>query len=321
MLTVTNLTHLATLVREHPGLRAKHDLRHVSEILGGDGDDAAVLVAGGAKSTVAAAEAIVPALVRADSYVAGIAGMVAVLNDIAASGARTIGVLDTVVGTEAIVRGALGGIRAAADRYRVPVVGGHTTISTDEVGLSTFAMGYSANPLRAANARPGDALVLMTCLDGQLVRGLGGVIMFSHLRGSRADRAADDLEVIAQAADDGVAWAARDISMPGLGGSLLQFLESAGGGLGCTLSVDQIPVPPGVELTDWLAAFPSYGFLVACDSGAMIERADRAGLTAVRIGTFNETSTLRLTDGAAQLDVWDLSRVPLAGLTDGGATV
>lgn len=306
---------MAALVRDHPGLRAKQDLRHVQELLGGDGDDAAVLAAGGVLSTVAAAEAIVPALVRADPYVAGIAGMVAVLNDIAASGARTIGVLDTVVGSELIVRGALQGIRAAADRYRVSVVGGHTTISDDEVGLSTFAIGHGARPLRAANARPGDALVLVTCLDGQLVRGIGGVVMFSHLRGPRADRAADDLEVIATAADDGVAWAARDISMPGLAGSLLQFLESAGGGLGCTLSMDRIPVPQGVALEDWLQAFPSYGFLMACDADAMIARAAAVGLTAGRIGTFDDSSTLRLTDGANTIQVWDLAAVPLAGLS------
>ncbi len=313
---MANLRRLSAEVRAHAGVRAKRDLRHVAEIIGGDGDDAALLAPAADGVGVVAAEAILPSLVRSQPRVAGIAGVVAVVNDVAATGGRASAILDTVVGPQEIVRETLHGVRAAADRYGVPIVGGHTTVTDDAVGLSTFAIGLASRPLRAANARPGDELVLVTCLDGQLVHGPDGAVIFSHLRGTRGQRAALDVDVMPQLAEAGIAWAARDISMPGLAGSLLQFLESGGGGLGCTLAVDRVPVPDGVTLEEWLAAFPSFGFLVAGDAAAICAHVGRAGLTAAAVGRFDDGARLCLAAGSETVEVWNLAREPLAGLAD-----
>ena len=71
-----------------------------------------------------------------------------------------------------------------------------------------------------------------------MVAGAGGRSFFSHLRGPRRRaRAARTSTLLAEAAEAGEAWAARDVSMPGVAGSLLQLCESAGG-LGCALDLD-----------------------------------------------------------------------------------
>jgi hypothetical protein len=317
---VADLTDLARIVREHPGLLAKADLAHVAATVGGDGDDAALIDIVEQYAGVLAAEAIRPELVAAEPRVAGIAGVVTVLNDLAATGARPMALLDTVVGPAGVVRGALEGIAAAAALYRVPVVGGHTTVRDGEPALSTFAVGWTGRPLRAAHAREGDDLCLAVCLEGEMVTGPDGSLFFSHLRGPRRPRAADDLALLADVAETGDGWAARDVSMPGIAGSLLQFLESAGG-LGCALDLDALPVPAGVALEDWLVAFPSYAFLI-CGRAELLEaRFSSAGLACRRVGVLDGSGALRLARGEAEAEVWDLRLRPLSGLAVGGSSV
>ncbi len=313
---MANLNDLAQRVRQHPGLLAKRDLEHVAATVGGDGDDAALINIVDQYAGVLAAEAIRPELVASDPRVAGIAGVVTVLNDIAATGGRPMALLDTVVGPDNVVRGVLEGIKLAADLYRVPVVGGHTTVRDGESGLSTFAVGWSGRPLRAANARPGDAVCLAVSLEGEMVRGPDGALFFSHLRSARRDRAADDLALLADVAETGEAWAARDVSMPGIIGSLLQFLESAGG-WGCALDVDAIPTPPGVALEDWIACFPSYAFLLCGDPARLGARFAAAGLTCQQVGVLDDSGVLRIRDATGEVTVWDLRASPLTSLRPG----
>ena len=308
-----NLATLARSVREHPGVRGKRELAAVAATLGGDGDDAA-LVPDGDGHLAMAAEAILPAFVAAQPRAAGVAGVVTVLNDLAATGARPLALLDCLVaGSRRLAEEVLGGLAAGAGLYGVPVLGGHATVEDAAApALSTFAVGRARSPLSARNARPGDAVCLAACLEGEMLGGAGGSF-FSHLRGPRRERAAADLALPAEAAEAGEAWAARDVSMPGPAGSLLQLCESAGG-LGCALDVDALPAPPGVALERWLLTFPSYGFLLVGDPGAVAARFRAAGLACARVGTLDDSGALRLTAGGREEPVWDLGAEPLTGL-------
>lgn len=312
-----NLSALARLVHDHPGLRGKRDLAAVAATLGGDGDDAAVVPVG-AGHLVMAAEAIWPPFVAAQPRAAGVAGVVTVLNDLAATGARPVALLDCLVaGSRDLAEEILAGLRTGADLYGVRVLGGHATVEESATaGLSTFAVGLASAPLSARNARAGDALCLAVCLEGEAMAGAGGNF-FSHLRGPRRASAGTDLALLADAADAGEAWAARDVSMPGVAGSLLQLCESAGG-LGCALDLDALPVPEGMALAEWLVTFPSYGFLLVGDPDALAARFGAAGLTCARIGTLDDSGRLRLRAEGAEELVWDLATEPLTGLGPSG---
>ncbi|MCU0307290.1 MAG: AIR synthase related protein [Thermoleophilia bacterium] len=310
-----DLRALADLVRTHPGLLAKQDLRAVAAGIGGDGDDAAVVDG----DLVVCAEAVWPPFVAASPRVAGVAAVVTVLSDLAATGARPLAVLDTLVAGDArTAREALAGLRSGAALFGVPVVGGHTTLAPGTAALSTFALGRAARPLRAAAARPGDALVLVTCLEGEMLPAPEGAAFFSHLRGPRRARAGADLALLAEAAEAGEAWAARDVSMPGVAGSLVQMAESAGG-LGSVLDLDALPLPAGVPLERWLVTFPSYGFLLAGDPARLAARFGAAGLACARVGAFDASGVVRLRSGGRDAVVWDLGAEPLTGLRPGVA--
>jgi uncharacterized protein len=128
------LPELAEICRRfdiHPGIAAKAAIGMVTEVLGetdwlnGPGDDAAV-VPEGAGQVVVAGEAILPAFAAADPFGAGAAAIVANVNDIAATGGRTMAIVDTIVGPEPLARKVLEGMAFAAGLYGVPVVGVHS---------------------------------------------------------------------------------------------------------------------------------------------------------------------------------------------------
>lgn len=313
-----DLQEIAARVRAHPGLVAKLALAAVADTIGGDGDDAALLGIGDSH-LVLAAEAIWPPFVAANPRAAGVAAVVTVLNDLAATGARPLALLDTIVcGTADMAREVLDGLRAGALLYRVPVLGGHTTVEPDQgPALSAFGVGRATAPLRAANAQAGDAVSFVACLEGEIMAGVGPASFFSHLRGPRRDRAASDLALLPEAAEAGDAWAARDVSMPGIVGSLVQMCESAGR-LGCAVDVAAIPVPVGVTLERWLVTFSSYGFLVVGDPTALAVRAAARGLACARIGTLDGGGVVRLAGEGEEAVVWDLGREPLTGLSPEG---
>ncbi len=314
-----NLSLLAGLVRAHPGLRGKRELGAVASTLGGDGDDAAVIDEGAAGHLVMAAEAIRPEFVASQPGPAGVAGVVTVVNDLAATGARPLALLDCLVaGDRPVAEAVLAGLRTGAALYGVPVVGGHATIEDGLApALSTFGVGRARATLRARDARAGDHVTLVACLEGEMVAGEDGD-HFSHLRGPRRDRARSDLELLPEVAEAGEAWAARDVSMPGVAGSLLQLCESAGG-LGAELDMDRLPVPAGTTLERWLLAFPSYAFLVVGDHAAIAARAAARGLSASPVAVLDGSGVLRLASAGAREVVWDLGAEPLTGLRPGAS--
>jgi hypothetical protein len=307
-----NLEALAEIVRTAPGFRSKRDLGLVGRRLGGiDGDDAA-LVAHGDGYLVLCAEAIAPTLLASDPFAAGAAAVNTNLADVRAMGGRPLGLVDTLVSPDHAHAGqVLDGIAWAAGLLGVPVVGGHLTLGSAPA-LSASCTGFARVPLRAAGARPGDDLVAAFCLEGHY---LGAAPFFSSLRVRAPERLLTDGEALVEVAERGLAHAARDVSMPGVAGSLLQLLELSGGG--ATLDLDRLPRPAGARLERWLVTFPSYGFLLAAEperaEGACAVFRDR-GLSAAVCGRFDDARQLAITRGGERALVWDLARGPLTGL-------
>jgi selenophosphate synthetase-related protein len=304
---VTDLAHLAATVRAAPGLQAKRELRLLADAgLAGDGDDAAVVDGG----LVVCGEAIAPALLAADPFAAGAAAVATNVADVRAMGGRPLALVDTLVSPdEEHARAVLDGLAWAADRLGVPVVGGHLTIGGGPA-LSAFCTGAVTTPLRAAAARPGDVLLAAFCLEG-VDRGHDPPI-FTSLRDRDPAALREDGEALVEVAERGLCHAARDVSMPGVAGSLLQLLELAG--CGATLDVEAVPRPAGIALERWLVTFPSFGFVLA----AVPEHADEAcaafarrGLACAPCGAFDDTRVLRLAGGGESAEVWDLAAEPL----------
>jgi selenophosphate synthetase-related protein len=307
---MSELAHLAAAVRAAPGLRAKRELALLEgHGFASDGDDAA-LVAHGDGQLVLCGEAIAPALLAADPFAAGAAAVATNVADVRAMGGRPLALVDTLVSPDRDhARKVLDGLAWAAQRLAVPVVGGHLTLGAP-AALSAFCTGSVTTPLRAAAARPGDVLLAAFCLQGS-DRGHDPPI-WSSLREREPAKLREDGEALVEVAERGLCHAARDVSMPGVAGSLLQLLELAGAG--ATLDVDRVPRPDGVALERWLVTFPSFGFVLAA-APEHVEAAcaafARRDLACAPCGTFDDSRVLRLAGGGESAEVWDLAAEPL----------
>lgn len=308
---MADLDALVALVTTAPGLLGKRELTLVSD-LAGDGDDAA-LIPHEDGFLVVCGEAISPPFLRRAPHAAGAAAVVTNISDIRAMGARPLGVVDMLVSPDKDHANAvLDGLKWAADRLGVPIVGGHLTLG-HEPALSASATGFTKTPLRATNAKPGDTLIAAFAIDGRYMS--DDADFFTALHDRRPAQLREDGEALTEVAARGLCHAARDVSMPGVAGSLLQMIEGAS--VGATLDVDALPRPADVPLERWLLTFPSFGFLLA----APPEHVDEAikvflhrGLAAAPCGSFDATRRLTLEQGDRNAVAWDLAATPLTGI-------
>ena len=308
---------LVARLRAAPAWQRKRDLRLLSQgalRLPDDVGDDAVALPDGDGYLLLAAEVMWPPFVAVEPELAGRNAVLANANDIYAMGGRPIALLDTLLApgiaeAEAVMRG----IAAGAVRYGVPVLGGHLTLEADVTSVAAFIVGRARRLLSGRAATAGDVLLLLTGSEGRF-----------HERFPFWDCSVDrsdidlrlDLELLPEIAEAGLCDAARDVSMPGVLGSALQFLE--GSGVGAEIDLRALPYPtdaPGREEL-WLQSFPSYAFLLAVEDAYVEEVVARAAArdrVCVPIGRVTAEPRVELIDGAARACLWDFAAEPFSG--------
>jgi AIR synthase-related protein len=311
------LTELVTRLRSSPAWERKQDLRLLSRgalRLSNDVGDDAVALPDADGYLLLAAEVMWPPMVAEDPELAGRNAVLANANDIYAMGGRPIALLDTLlapdeVNAEAVLRG----IAAGAARYGIPVLGGHLTIGAESVSLAAFIAGRARRLLSGRAAAPGDRLLLLTAARGVF-----------HERfpfwDCSSDRSGEDLrgdlEILPALAEAGLCDAARDVSMPGILGSAVQFLE--GSGVGAVIDLAALPVPPEARGREelWLQSFPSYAFLLAVEDAhveQVVARAAARERVCVPIGQVVAGTRVELVRKADRACLWDFGRDAFTG--------
>ncbi|HYN98629.1 MAG TPA: AIR synthase related protein [Actinomycetota bacterium] len=312
----STLDEVVAAFRSSAALKGKASIGLVSEVFGatdwisGPGDDTAV-VTSGAQNILVAGEAIWPPFVEADPFGAGVAAVVANVNDVAAMGGRAIALVDQVVAREEVARRVLEGIRFAAGIYGLPVVGGHLTIWDGSPSVSASIVGTVQRPLSSSNAAPGQTLLAAFCLEGKI---RSDFPFLSSIR-ERAGQLAADIGLLAGLAEAGLVQAAKDVSMAGTLGSLAMLLEPSG--CGALVDLDRVPVPGGVSLAAWVSFFPTYGFLLTSlpeNAGAVRERFRERGLACDAIGTVDDSGRLRARFSGEESELLDLNTQTVTGL-------
>lgn len=313
---MTELEKLAAVIRCAPAVQAKRELalvRRLGPLV--DGDDAAAIPYAD-RYLILCGEAIAPVFARANPHAAGAAAVVTTVADVRAMGGRPIGLVDMVVSPDrGHAEAVLDGIAWGAGLLGVDVVGGHLTLG-HAPAISASCTGVASRPLFGRAARAGDSLLAAFSLEG---RYRDGTLFFSSLQDRPRAALRDDGEALVEVAESGVAHAARDVSMPGAAGSLLQMLEL--GGCGADLDVERIPRPKGVSLQHWLLTFPSFGFLLAVAPELADDAAEpflRRGLACARCGRLDDSRVLKLAASGTTVPLWDLATEPFTHLGPAG---
>ena len=334
---MSELEDLVAALRASRGFRHKRDIGAVLPRLDDtaaagqtaipNGDDCAVPPdPAGDGHLLLAIEGLVQDFVEAMPWFAGYSAVMVNLSDIAAMGGRPMAVVDALWSTDqGHAAELLAGMRAASQRYGVPLVGGHTNLQSARGQLAVAVLGRARRLISSFAARPGDRLLMAIDLRGQWQ---GTQPFWNASTEAPGQRLRGDLALLPILAEAGLCDAGKDISMAGVLGTALMLLECSQ--VGARIALDRLPRPecvPGWDVPGdaaegarlrWLCAFPSYGYLLsvrAAQVDAVIARFAAREIACAEIGEVlaGRRLELTLTDTAGHLqkaDLWDLAAEP-----------
>ncbi|GJD42025.1 MULTISPECIES: sll0787 family AIR synthase-like protein [Methylobacterium] len=314
-----SLAEIAHGIRNGRGLAHKRDIDAVIGRLGLGGRAAAVplgddcaAIPDGDGYLLLAIEGFMDGFVAADPYFAGFCGVMVNVSDIAAMGGRPIAVVDALWSRDqSHADPVLAGLRAGAETFGVPVVGGHSNTRNAGEHLAVAILGRAKRLLTSFDAMPGDSLVAAIDLRGRF---RDPHPYWDAATGAPAERLRADTAILAGIAEDGLAKAAKDISMAGLVGTALMLLECSR--VGAAIRLDRIPRPEGIGLARWLTAFPSFGYLLSVppsNVAPVLRRFTDRGIAASVIGGVDAGRIATVSDGTEEAVVWDFAASPLIG--------
>lgn len=276
------------------------------------GDDCAAIADGQGGYLLFAIEGFVDDFVQQSPWFAGYCGVMVNVSDIAAMGGRPIAVVDALWSRGPSPGDAvLAGLAAAAQRYGVPIVGGHSNHRSDGGRLAVAILGRAQALLTSFNARPGDTLMMAIDLRGAYQEPRA---YWDASTGAPPERLRADLALLPALAEGGLCDAAKDISMAGAVGTALMLAECSR--VGATIDVDAIPRPPGVPLARWLQSFPSFGFVFSvrpAQAAAVARHFAAADIACAAVGSVEAGSRLQLRRGDATALLWDWAALPFIG--------
>ena len=275
------------------------------------GDDCAAIPDGDGY-LLFASEGFINEFVQQQPWFAGYCGVMVNVSDIYAMGGRPLAVVDALWsrGGEA-AQPILAGLTEGARVYGVPLVGGHSNRRNDREQLSVSIIGRARRLLTSFDARSGEHLVAAIDLRGRFQEPYA---YWNASTGAPAERLRADLELLPELAEQGLARAAKDISMAGVIGTALMLLECSG--KGAVIDLDALPCPPRVDFTRWLTAFPSYGFLLSVaddDLPEVLARFAARDIAAASIGRIDDSGQLDLCMQGQRLPFWNLNDEALIG--------
>ncbi|MGO2240345.1 MAG: sll0787 family AIR synthase-like protein [Halomonas sp.] len=314
-----DLTALLQKVHDYSGLAHKADIAQIAPNLTAlpdgwhpNGDDTAA-IPGNDGYTLLAMEGLLTAFVAEDPWFAGWCSVMVNVSDIAAMGGRPQAIVNALWSHDPDSAALIAkGMREAADTFRIPIVGGHTNLRSNQPQLAVGILGHAQRLLSSFAARPGQRLVAAIDLRGDYQK---PYLNWNAATTAPAERLRGDIELLPEIAEKSLAIAAKDISQAGLLGTTLMLMESSG--VGMRIDLESIPKPAGVAWSDWLCTFPSFGYLLTTSHEnlpLLLERFHGRGITAVQIGEVTATQQLWVENHDDRQLFHDLSTTLLTGL-------
>jgi uncharacterized protein len=326
MQTDLRLTELMAQLRQSIGILQKQDIQSVADQLlvsfptgtASDteirlGDDCAA-IPDGAGYLLLAAEGLLPSFVETDPWFAGWSAVMVNVSDIYAMGGTPIAIVDTIWSqSTALSNPLVAGMKAAAQVYNVPIVGGHTNGHSPYNALSVAILGRANRLITSFNAQVGDRLLVATNFRG---KAHPTYPFWDAATTADPVQLRGDLAILPFLADSGLCDTGKDISMGGIVGTLLMLLETSG--CGATLDLEAVRCPADLALEQWLLCFPSYGFLLSVrpENVAAVQAAfEQRDLICEAIGEVQPGQQLFLRSQDQRILFWDLAEQGLTGFS------
>lgn len=320
----SELERLLDYLRQTPAMQSKMNIgqgikiaqpniEKIANLYALPGDDTAA-IATDHGYMLHACEGMIPSFVESNPYFAGWSAVMANISDISAMGGRATSVVNSFWhrSTEQ-AQELMQGMQDACQYYGVPLVGGHTHIDPNfQPALSVAIQGEAKQLLSVMHVQPQQNILLALNLKGQFHP---NTTYWKCFEGVDGEKLQAELDILPQLSEQGLAYAARDISNAGILGSLLMLLEASG--CGADIQLDQIAKPQEVDWPHWLQIFPSYGFLLTADDEEceeIIELFAAQDLHCAVIGQVKASGKVNISNQKSQVEFWDFQQQLFTGL-------
>jgi hypothetical protein len=316
-----NLEELAVSLREYLGATRKRTIKNVVSVFDETGsnpsfgEDAAIIEYGD-DALLLAADGIWDKLMKADPEWSGYCAILVNIHDIAAMGGRPLGMVDVFsTNSKEVSEKVLKGMKMGIDKFGVPVVGGHVHPDTPYSALDVAILGTVKKDciIYSSRARPGDDIVLGIDMDGRVHPSCDLNWDSTFLKGPEIVR--DQIKAMVELGEKKLLTAGKDVSNPGIIGTLGMLLEVSGAG--ADVECKLIPKPESLDFLQWLRMYPGMGFIVTCDpdnTKEVINVFNNHKLNAFRIGKIVSTRKLDLISDGQRATVFDFNMHDITGL-------
>ncbi|WP_157666072.1 methanogenesis marker 2 protein [Methanopyrus sp. KOL6] len=324
-----NLRELARELRSFEGVTRKYPVKTVvegllepldvtfeGEVIADVGEDAAAVKVGD-DILLIAADGIWGKLIDRDPWWAGYCAVLVNVNDVLAMGGRPVGLVNVLSTSDVdVCREILEGMREGAWKFSTPVLGGHTHPDTPYTAVDAAIVGITNEEhlVLSSTAEEGDLIVFVIDLNGRPYPEYP--LNWDTTTMKDPDYLRRQMEAVAEASR--LVKAGKDVSNPGLVGTLAMMLE-ASGCLGAEVWLDNIPKPEDVDMATWLKMYPGMGFVYAVDSDRDVRAIKHvlsdAGLEVSVIGEVTEDGVVKVTEGDESARVFDFREDRILGVS------
>ena len=319
-----DLESLVKSIQEFEGVSRKSSIDNVISLLkesynvSGDvvidiGDDASAIDIGNNQVVLIAADGIWGQIMNVNPYWAGYCAVLVNVNDIAAMGGKPLAMVNIMsIKHDDVYEDLLRGINDGCLKFGVPMVGGHLHPDgdSDSLGVAIVGIAQKDKIITSFGAEVGDKVIVAIDLDGKPHE------MFSLNWDTTYDKDAklvrDQISAVQYLAENDYIKSGKDISNPGILGTLEMLLETSK--KGAVVNLEDIPKNENMEWVDWLRVYPGSGFVFTADEdycGYIKEYLARFSIEAEVVGEITDSNSLYLTYRDEKIEVFNQEKNPI----------
>ena len=311
-------------IQEFKGVSRKSSIDNVISLLNeaynvsGDvvidiGDDASAIDIGDGQVILIAADGIWGDIMNVNPYWAGYCAVLVNVNDIAAMGGKPLAMVNIMsISNDEIYEELLCGIKDGCLKFGVPMVGGHLHPDgeVDSLGVAIVGIAKKDKLITSFGAEVGDKIIVAIDLDGKPHE------MFALNWDTTYDKdeklVQDQITAVQYLAEHDYIKSGKDISNPGILGTLEMLLETSD--KGAIVNLEDIPKNENMQWVDWLRSYPGSGFVftASADYCEYIKHyLSRYSIQAEVVGEITDSNSLLLNYKGQQEEVFNQEKNPV----------